>query len=115
MSNSGQFEKGHKPWNKGKKRPDITGVKHPMYKGGSITVQGYKVICINGKQVLEHRYFMEQHINRKLERREHIHHINGIKTDNRIENLELVDWSEHGKQHATRQWKTGGSLRKRFE
>lgn len=65
-----------------------------------ISPLGYLRININGKRVLHHRYIMEQHLGRKLTNKERIHHKNGIKTDNRIENLELfVNHSEHMKKY----------------
>lgn len=53
--------------------------------------EGYRVLFIDGKSIPEHRYVMEKHLNRKLLEHETVHHINGIRNDNRLDNLEL--WS----------------------
>lgn len=60
----------------------------------------YKKITINGKKIDEHRYLMEQALGRKLRKDEVVHHINGDKMDNRIENLQVMSWAEHNKLHS---------------
>jgi hypothetical protein len=71
---------------------------HPLLRRpsgyGSINRDGYVIYSKNvdgiRKKVFEHRDTMEKFIGRSLKRCETIHHINGIRNDNRIENLELM-------------------------
>lgn len=69
---------------------------------GSVRVDGYTQHCVNKKKVLTHILVIETFL-RELDNGEEINHINCIKTDNRLENLEIVSHdinmkkaSEHG-------------------
>ena len=70
-------------------------------KGWAYDSNGRKNIRVKGRgYVAEHRLIIEQHIGRRLQRTEQIHHINCNKTDNRLENLHISRTvNEHLKSH----------------
>jgi hypothetical protein len=65
------------------------------WKGSKGYIQGR--VWVNGKKISYkfHRWLMEQVLKRPLKKGEDVHHINGVKDDNRLENLELISHSQH--------------------
>ena len=51
------------------------------------TKSGYIRIFVDNEWIFEHKYICEQMIGRKLNKGECVHHLNSIRTDNRISNL----------------------------
>ena len=74
------------------------GYNSPYWKGGRAYRQkgGYVRVYISPKKYMqEHRAVMEKHLGRKLKSTEAVHHRNGVKDDNRIDNLEIVTKPHH--------------------
>jgi hypothetical protein len=76
------------------------------WKGGVYQSGGYVYVFnpnhpnanANG-YIKRSRMVMEGYIGRYIKRSEHVHHINGIKTDDRIENLRLLSLEQHMSLH----------------
>lgn len=82
---------------------------HPHWRQGNyLRSDGYKAKRVaRGKYIAEHRLIMEKHLKRSLKAGEVVHHLNGNRLDNRIENLHLLSASEHGSLHAPKGYKFG--------
>lgn len=80
------------------KKAQEMGLKY-IPKDEYICSEGYKMVGKSGNRKAEHRLVMEKHLGRELNSNEIVHHINGDKLDNRIENLVLTTRAEHIEEH----------------
>lgn len=71
-------------------------------------------VKVDGRWQYRYRYIMEAHLGRSLRTDEHVHHINGDPTDDRLENLEVLSASDHHKLHAP-ETKTAQRARMKFQ
>lgn len=92
------------------------GKDNPHWNGGKQTTgNGYVSMWMPSHpnadkrgRILEHRYIMEQYLGRYLKRNEFIDHINGIRDDNRIENLRLATQAQNSANRGKQKNNTTG-------
>ena len=99
-------------------REKNSGSGHPSWKGGRLHSEGYIYLhrslispaeteqftsmFIKTGYILEHRLIIARSLGRALEKSEVVHHLHGIKDDNRLANLQVLDPVSHGREGSVR-------------
>ena len=90
------------------------GEKNLNWKGGRTKKGGYILIKnhdhpyrYKNNYYPEHRLVMEKHLGRILDQDEHVHHVNGVKSDNHIDNLVLISNEAHARSHRLQEVEDG--------
>lgn len=79
-----------------------------------VDAHGYVYRSVNGERVADHRHVMEQHLGRPLANDESVQHRNGVRTANRIENLELWTRSQPSGQRVENQVEWAEQILRRY-
>lgn len=74
-------------------------------RGPSTYINSNGYVVLKECNELEHRHIAKQLLGRNLHKNEVVHHINGKRTDNWVNNLCLMDGEKHEHFHAWLRWK----------
>jgi hypothetical protein len=110
------------------KKAARSGENSSQWKGGRFTDKnGYVYVMVDRLQsptreiaaqmtktryILEHRAVKAADVGRPLLRTEQVHHVNGVKNDNRLENLSILDSRKHSLKHRTLERKYSAALKR---
>lgn len=110
------FSKSDRPYMRGHRNPRWIGWKIRKNRQGYILLNTHflskedKSLCddmtknntkFRRNQIFEHKFILAKHLNRPLLKHETVHHKNGIRDDNSIENLELWSTSQPSGQRVS--------------